>query len=142
MLDVRKSNRIFRLTMSASLENIDEADDCLAAYLKEMRLPVELFVVRILLRESLLNAVTHGSDSDPTKSVSLVCKHNKTKLTIQVTDSGPGFPWKEQEVYSHNLDEGGRGLELMKIYADGLEYNRKGNQITLTKNYSSVIPTL
>lgn len=136
MLDIRKTNRALRLTMSASLEIIDEADDCFAAYLKEMHLPVDLFIVRMLLRESLLNAVTHGSGTDPAKTVSFTCKHDKTKLIIQVTDSGPGFDWQAREAYSHNLEEDGRGLVLMEIYADSIEHNKKGNQVTLTKYFS------
>ncbi|MBN1765806.1 MAG: ATP-binding protein [Sedimentisphaerales bacterium] len=126
---------MFKIRMSATLENIDVVDDTLANYLSGWDLPVDIFAVRILLREALLNAVTHGSGMDSRKTVRLEIRMNTDGIDMEVCDSGSGFPWWNLKEYTFNLDEGGRGLALMKIYSDNMEFNETGNTIILRKRY-------
>lgn len=123
--------------MSATLENIDDVDDRLAAYLSSQEVPVEVFAVRILLRESLLNAVTHGSGKDPSKTVHMEVKIDSDGIELDVRDSGPGFPWCDRRKDFDILGDGGRGLALMEIYSDEMIFNDKGNHLTLRKAFKS-----
>ena len=63
--------RKLKLDLPATLDAIEEADDCMCAWLKPKELPLNLFGLRILLHEALLNAVTHGSQEDPNLAVSM-----------------------------------------------------------------------
>lgn len=120
--------------MSATLENIDTADDKLAEYLTDRKIPVDVFALRIILRESLLNAVTHGSDVNPEENVSFDLNIDNSRVTVKVNDNGSGFNWREHIYHDDNLSEGGRGLAMMKIYSDNMEFNESGNEVTLCKH--------
>lgn len=135
MIETNKTDHTFQLKMSATLENINVADDLLTKHLKQIELPVDLFAMRILLRESLLNAVTHGSNSDSANEISLNLEIGSDSLTIRVCDGGEGFAWGEDWKEPDNLTEGGRGLALMKIYSDHITFNQKGNEVILQKKF-------
>ncbi len=139
MFELVENDEKFDLQMSATLELIDKADDRLAAFLKEKHWPVDLFAVRILLRESLLNAVTHGSGKDPNKNVSFELAKTDEGVEMRICDSGPGFEWQDRD-RDHEvevLSDGGRGIALMEIYADELKYNDVGNELVLKKCFTS-----
>ncbi|MCH9022508.1 MAG: ATP-binding protein [Planctomycetes bacterium] len=135
MFESNKTKQGIEMKMSATLENINVADDLLTEHLKELDISVDLFAVRILLREALLNAVMHGSDSDSAKEVSLRLEMGTDSLTLRVSDSGEGFAWGEDWKVPDNLTEGGRGLALMKIYSNHITFNQKGNEVILQKNF-------
>ena len=140
MYEVKIGSGFYLLKMSATLENIDRADDQLAEYLKEQTVEKELFAVRIILRESLLNAVTHGSQTDARRQVTMHVTINQDELVMKVCDQGEGFPWREMNREVQTLVEGGRGRALMRIYADRVEYNDKGNEVTLYKHINVALP--
>ncbi|MCK5271302.1 MAG: ATP-binding protein [Sedimentisphaerales bacterium] len=134
MFEINHNDQSFRIKMSATLENIDTADDKLAEYLTDRKIPVDVFALRIILRESLLNAVTHGSGVNPEENVSFDLNIDSSKVTVKVNDNGRGFNWREHTYHDDNLSEGGRGLALMKIYSDNMEFNESGNEVTLCKH--------
>ena len=95
-----------------------------------------LFSVRLALEEAVINAIKHGNELDPTKKVKLNFLVEDDKMTVTVTDEGPGFdptrvpdPWSEEGLAA----ESGRGLALMKAYMDDVSYNEKGNVVTMMK---------
>ena len=133
MFEINHNDQSFRIKMSATLENIDTADDKLAEYLTDRKIPVDVFALRIILRESLLNAVAHGSGANPEENVSFDLNIDSNKVTVKVSDNGKGFNWREHIYHDDNLAEGGRGLALMNIYSDNMEFNESGNGVTLCK---------
>lgn len=142
MFAVNETESRFELTMSATLEGIDQADDRLAAYLQAHNVPVDVFGLRILLREAMLNAVTHGSGKDPNKSVALTVYLGTADITMTVEDSGEGFAWASRNPGFETLDgDGGRGLALMGIYADELKFNEQGNRVVLKKKLRDPVPS-
>lgn len=141
MFQIVKSASGFSLTMSATLANIDEADQALVAFLDEVSVPVDRFTVRILLREALLNGVTHGSNTDPSRLVLMDVSIDERGLTLTVEDSGPGFIWQNREATFDIVGDGGRGLALMRIYSTHMEFNDKGNRVTLRKDFAPAAAT-
>ena len=124
------------MRMPAVLESIDEVDDRVVAYLTALQAPVDIFAVRILLRESLMNAVTHGSGKDAGKHVYAELEVDTDGLTLTVRDSGSGFSRENRTSDFDVLDgDGGRGVALMSVYADEMTYNDKGNEVVLRKNF-------
>lgn len=140
MFDVTTEPRRLALRMSACLSNIDEADGRLRRFLEEAGADLDLFAVRILLREGLLNAVMHGSQEDPDLDVMLEACLDRHGLRLTIEDAGPGFCW---EPALHQLDimgDSGRGLPLMRMYASTVEFNERGNRVVLIRDFGQFGP--
>ena len=138
MVDFIERGDKVQMRMPAVLEDIDEVDDHVVAYLTTKRVPVDIFAVRILLREALMNAVTHGSGKDFGKSIYAELEIDSEGLTLLVRDSGRGFDW---QAYTGQLDvldgDGGRGVALLGVYSDKVTYNDKGNEVVLRRNFEA-----
>ena len=122
--------------MGASLANIDRADRVVERFLGQCGLAVDVFAVRILLREAVLNAVVHGSASDPSREVTVELAADPDGVVLTVGDSGPGFDWSSG-ISSVGFDDDGdrgRGIALMRIYASKMLYNQAGNCVTLRRD--------
>ncbi len=139
MFEIYQTQHGINMRMSAILANIDTADDALAEYLDNQSLPIDIFATRILLREGLLNAVAHGAEENDSLIIHFELNYDPKGVTIFISDPGPGFDWKNQKSEPDDLDESGRGLALMKLYADKMTYNQKGNEITLRKYFKNKV---
>lgn len=94
------------------------------------------FAVRLAVEEALTNAFRHGHRGLPRDAAVLLEVHvGPETVTICVEDEGPGFV--PESVPDPTLDENldkptGRGLMLMRAYMASIEYNARGNRVTLT----------
>jgi serine/threonine-protein kinase RsbW len=96
----------------------------------------DLFGVHMALEESISNAVRHGNKHDPTKLVKVECRLGADHFWASVCDEGPGFsPSDVPDCCSPECLElpGGRGLALMNAYMTRVQYNDRGNCVTLEK---------
>ncbi len=90
------------------------------------------FATELLARESLCNGAIHGNMGNLDKKVSLEICADQTGVCLQVTDEGNGFNWRTQCSALRESDSvSGRGIHLYALYADRMEFNEIGNQITL-----------
>jgi sigma-B regulation protein RsbU (phosphoserine phosphatase) len=90
--------------------------------------------LRLCLEELLHNAMEHGNRCDESKKVYITVKAEPQKVVIRVRDEGEGFDLKvlgELKVGEPVLSERGRGLLIVRYYADELSFNREGNEATL-----------
>jgi serine/threonine-protein kinase RsbW len=100
----------------------------------------DLFGVELALEESLSNAIRHGNRLDESKLVLVECKASPQRFWLQVRDQGAGFrPDAVPDCTAEdNLEcPGGRGLALMKAYMTHVEYNQRGNCVTMEKTRTS-----
>ncbi|WP_428563144.1 MAG: ATP-binding protein [Solidesulfovibrio sp. DCME] len=122
------------LRFSATLALLDRAVAEAVGFIQAQNASGSLFDVKLLLREALLNAVLHGNRGDPLLEVGLEVRTAAGRVTMIVTDQGPGFDWRSG---LSNLAPpeatSGRGLTILTLYADDVRYNAAGNQVTLTK---------
>lgn len=95
-----------------------------------------VFAVRLALDEALVNAVKHGNQNDPNKTVHVDFEIDDQRLIIQVEDQGVGFvpdelpdPTAEENLSRPN----GRGVMLMRAYMTDVDFNKQGNRVILTK---------
>lgn len=94
------------------------------------------FSTLLLLRESLTNAVIHGCGEDPRKRVCCVLRAKPGRLLIAIRDAGEGFDWRAAWDRQPDVSEtGGRGVEILRRYANSVRFNRKGNSVTLVKRF-------
>lgn len=92
------------------------------------------FNFRVSLVEALSNAMIYGNGRDPAKRVRLEVRLGSGRLTARVTDQGRGFnPLRVPDPTTPDnlLEEGGRGLFLMRKLMDEVHYNDRGNSVTL-----------
>lgn len=135
---------------------------------RSIKLPdYELLKLELVIEEALANAVYHGSleieseqRMDPVlfaqlleertaalpycdRKVCIDLAIDDTRLQIVVKDEGPGF---DPESITAGTEEdtvllsSGRGLMLMRAFADSLSFNERGNEVRVTKLRSSLSP--
>lgn len=93
--------------------------------------------IMLTLSEAVNNAIMHGNKEDPDKEVQIETKLNRNNQVLKITveDEGEGFnpdeipdPLKEENL----LNEGGRGIYLIKQYADDTQFLNSGRKIIIT----------
>lgn len=93
------------------------------------------FAVRLSLEEAVYNAFRHGHRNlPPDEKVRLQWKVTPKEVLITVEDQGPGFrPDAVPDPTTHERLElpHGRGVMLMKAYMTVVQYNTKGNRVTM-----------
>lgn len=128
-------------------ENLGKAGQFVSELLKESGLSEEKQVaISAAFREATINAAQHGNRYDRQKQIEVLYLLDREKITIIVSDEGEGFNhhlylWRSEtsdavsaakERYEQG-SLGGLGIMLMLKCADRVQYNEKGNFITLTK---------
>ncbi len=97
-------------------------------------------------REAVRNAEIHGSREDPAKGVDVEMLLDREKVTVTVEDEGQGFdhaalrkqfadaaPVSLARQRHSAGGMGGLGIYLMERCADRLEFNDRGNRVTIAK---------
>ena len=90
--------------------------------------------VSVAARESVINAIKHGNQLDPAKTVLVDYRLNTTDLEIVIEDEGSGF--EPSAVPDPTLEENlelpsGRGMMLMRTFMGLVDYNEKGNRVAM-----------
>jgi len=127
-----------------SVEKLQSRKDAHIPHLREILSELEKlgwngrdhFGIELSLEESLSNAIRHGNKYDESKVVLVECKASAEQFWLRITDEGNGF--QPQKVPDCTADEnlecpGGRGLALMSAYMTSVEYNDRGNCVTMEK---------
>ncbi len=90
--------------------------------------------LRVGLSEALANAMLYGNCRDPRKRVRIEARITPDEIQVRVTDEGHGFnPDKLADPTSspNRARIGGRGIFLIRQMMDHVEFNEKGNSITM-----------
>ena len=91
--------------------------------------------LRVALGEVIANAILYGNEEDPGRLVRVDAELSPGTARVTVTDEGSGFD--PGAVLDPTLPENrdrshGRGLFLLRTLADEVQYNDRGNAVTLT----------
>lgn len=92
---------------------------------------------RVGLTEALANAMLYGNCRDPNKRVRVEARLSSDTLSVRVTDEGRGFNpanVSDPTLPRNRTRAGGRGIFLIKKLMDEVEFNERGNSITMTLN--------
>ena len=121
------------MTFPATLGNVNEVCEEVKKISTENGFARSSFVIQLLLREVLNNAVLHGNKGNPEKLVKcrVSCDDNNG-MKIAVEDEGDGFEWRElvgRKVSTRASS--GRGIAIMKQYGKEIWFNRKGNKVVI-----------
>lgn len=159
LLDLRWTYRL-----KNDLEAIPAFVDMLISRFGSLLRPQAAMELNLALRELLINAVEHGNlgitfeekaralengtldallarrSGEPgrkNRHVTVELHYAKSRITVQITDEGEGFDWRNQPDPldpTTALDVHGRGLVLARLSVDHLQPNARGNQVTVIKN--------
>ena len=94
--------------------------------------------IQFVAHEALSNAVVHGNHSDPAKPVTATCRVEPAQLTLVIDDQGNGFAPSDvpdPTTDCNVLRESGRGVFLMRAYADECRFERGGRRVVLVKRF-------
>ncbi len=90
--------------------------------------------IMLVLTEAVTNAILHGNKQNREKSVDISAEVSPDRIALSVRDQGPGFdpesipsPLSEENL----LKSSGRGIWLMREYADNVSFSEKGRKVTI-----------
>jgi serine/threonine-protein kinase RsbW len=95
--------------------------------------------ILIAVTEAVNNAIQHGNNNDPAKSVTITYSVDPNAITFFVSDEGKGFDHKNlpDPTAPENLDKiNGRGIFLMKNLSDNIQFDQNGKQVQLKFNFN------
>jgi len=98
----------------------------------------DIFCIKLALEEGLVNAIKHGNQMDPEKSVTIRYHVQKLSFEIRITDQGPGFDPDDlpDPTAIENLERPcGRGVMLMRHYMSDVEYYPPGNSMRMRRDF-------
>jgi serine/threonine-protein kinase RsbW len=91
--------------------------------------------IMVSAMEAVNNAIIHGNKADSGKKVIIEIIHSGDVLIISVEDEGQGFKPLEipDPTKPENIENvSGRGVFLMSKLADKIEFNDRGNKVTMS----------
>jgi serine/threonine-protein kinase RsbW len=97
---------------------------------------------RVGLTEALANAMLYGNCRDPRKRVRIEAAIGIEEIRVRVTDEGRGFDPEtlaDPTEPSNRRRDGGRGIFLIRKMMDHVEFNDKGNSITMVLLNSATV---
>jgi len=89
------------------------------------------------LSEALTNSIVHGNKLNSSKKVSIEVNCLNEELFIEITDEGDGFLiecLKDPTCLENLKKENGRGIFLIRHYADEVDYFDGGRKVRIKYN--------
>jgi anti-sigma regulatory factor (Ser/Thr protein kinase) len=97
---------------------------------------IEEMDILIAVQEALANAVLHGCQNDPSKTIHCSVVIDPSAFTITIRDPGPGFDVEaatQAAESGSNTTTSGRGILMMRSLMDEVVYRNGGSEVQLWK---------
>ncbi len=125
------------LVIQSDLAAAREVQGEIEQALQSVQFPeTEIFAIKMAVEEALVNAIKHGNQMDPEKSVRVVYNAHSERFDVRITDQGPGFDPADvpDPTAPENLERPcGRGLLLIRYYMTEVTFDDKGTTIAMHK---------
>jgi len=130
------AENIYHLEIESDPNNLLTVEEFVNYFALDVGIDTEKIPGLLLaVTEATTNAIIHGNQNDEHKKVTIDVIVENKKLKISVKDEGPGFDPSNVPDPTHPdnlLKDSGRGLYLMRIYMDDLQYEHTGNGTVTT----------
>ncbi|MDR2903141.1 MAG: ATP-binding protein [Clostridiales bacterium] len=97
----------------------------------------QAFELKLVFSELLFNSVIHGNRLDLKRSVNIAIELADNTISASVSDEGDGYDYTNlimKNAVADNLtEENGRGLKLVSVLTDKIEFNLEGSSIKFCK---------
>ncbi len=136
------SEEKYYLEIESDPNNLITVEEFINYFAKDLGLNDDkLSALLLAVTEATTNAIIHANKSDKNKMVQITAKIVDGKLNVIIKDEGPGFEPEDvpDPTDPENLlKDSGRGLYLMRIYMDDLQYRHTptGTETILVLNIS------
>jgi serine/threonine-protein kinase RsbW len=130
--------------LSFSLASTMESVDAVEAAAEKMALEAgldedERFHVTMAVREAAVNAVLHGNEYDPAKSIEVSLENTGAALVFTIADQGRGLDPEtlpDPRAPENLLRGTGRGIFLIRSFMDEVHFRQlhPGTELTLVKH--------
>ena len=135
MFEFENNGDALSIVISSSTENVGKSIFTFGDYLKKYKLNEESVAkAKIVLRELLNNAIKHGNKCQAQhKTTVKINDLGNHYFKISVKDLGVGFDYKaiKYSIPANPKLIRRRGYLLINAYADQIDFNDKGNCITV-----------
>ena len=127
----QSSMLVFNDTILSDLAEVDGVCREARKLLERHGQAEHIFKVDLLLREFLNNAIIHGNCLNARKRVRVSVRVGRTWIVLWIADEGAGFDWRARSLSPPDENAtSGRGLAIGAQYAERMQFNRAGNQVT------------
>jgi serine/threonine-protein kinase RsbW len=126
----------YRATFTSDIRNVALARKGIASFASVCGFSDEAVAdIRLAAGEALSNAVEHGRTTRA-RRFAVYCAFDGSKLTVEIRDSGHGFP-APPECSSVEPDDRGRGfgIFLMRRLMDDVTFARNGTIVRLVRRH-------
>lgn len=126
------------LVLPSKLESINLVEKVVDEISERESISSDLYgKILVAVVEAVNNAVSHGNKFEDSKQVKVDFNCQSKLLRVVVEDQGSGFnpdiiPDPTRPENLENIS--GRGIFIMKSYADQIEFNKNATQVTLSFN--------
>ena len=118
----------YHLEIESDPNNLITVEEFVNYFCKDVNLPDDkLANIFLAVTEATTNAIIHANKCDINKFVTIDAYVENSKLIIKIKDEGEGFepgnipdPTEPENL----LKDSGRGIYLMRVYIDDMEYIR------------------
>jgi serine/threonine-protein kinase RsbW len=132
-----------QISIASDLGSIRHAVDQVVNALNHIEADAsDVFDIRLCLEEALINAIKYGNKFDKKKKVAIDFTVKNKTASLSITDSGKGFDYEllPDPTTDENILRGsGRGVFLIRHLMDKVQFNEKGNSLTMIK-YLNIKP--
>jgi len=133
-------SRRMTFSLSSTMESVAEVESAADKLAEEAGLDEdERFHVAMAVREAAVNAVLHGNDYDPAKTITVSLENTGSSLVFSIADQGKGLDpdTLPDPLAPENLLRGtGRGIFLIRSFMDEVKFRQlyPGTELTLIKH--------
>ena len=124
-----------RIKIESKIENMRIVENAIDEISAEIGIKKDNYgKILVSTLEAVNNAIVHGNKANEAKSVKIEISFKKNILKVSVSDEGMGFKPKEvpDPTKPENIENiHGRGVFLMSKLADTIEFNERGNKVTM-----------
>lgn len=126
------------IKISSCLHNVYNVEQFLNTIFKELAFTRKLYCrIYLAVLESVNNGIIHGNKKDNTKYVNIVFDETEEQYIFNIEDEGSGFSFVNlpdpRDIGNRNK-ESGRGIFIMKQYADKVNFTKNGACVQLIFN--------
>ena len=97
---------------------------------------MDVFSIKLAVEEALVNAIKHGNQMEPDKSVRVVYTVTDERFSIRIEDEGAGFSPSDvpDPTAEENIERPcGRGLLIIRNFMTSVDYQGCGNVVVMFK---------
>ncbi|HEX4997844.1 MAG TPA: ATP-binding protein [Terriglobia bacterium] len=135
---------IFRLKISSRIEELDAVRTLVGRASQAYDLSEDMtYWMELTITESMINAIRHGNQCDPTKEATLKISRSGRSIEIVVEDQGAGFRLDEvadPTDVRNLLKPSGRGILIIRSFMDEVNLSRRpggGTRLTMVKKLAA-----